>query len=83
MFRNLLCAAGALLLTACVMPATTASTTQSEAAAPAAAGTPAALPDLGPAPELQNEVFLNTDGQQLRLAQLRGQVVLLDMWTYS
>ncbi len=43
---------------------------------------PAAYPDLGPAPELENDTWLNTD-QPLRLADLRGKVVLLDMWTYG
>ena len=32
---------------------------------------PAKLDDLGPAPELENEIWLNTD-QPLRLADLRG-----------
>ena len=41
-----------------------------------------ALPDLGPAPELQNEIWLNTD-LPLRLADLRGSVVLIDMWTFG
>jgi hypothetical protein len=40
------------------------------------------LEDLGPAPELVNEVWLNTD-QPLRLEGLRGNVVLLDMWTFG
>ena len=40
------------------------------------------LDDYGPAPELTNEIWLNTD-QPLRLADLRGQVVLLDMWTFG
>ncbi len=40
------------------------------------------LEDLGPAPELVNEVWLNTD-QPLRLEDLRGKVVLLDMWTFG
>ena len=40
------------------------------------------LPDLGEAPELTNEVWLNTDAP-LRLADLRGKVVLLDMWTFG
>jgi thiol-disulfide isomerase/thioredoxin len=40
------------------------------------------LQDLGPAPELSNQVWLNTD-HPLRLADLRGQVVLLDMWTFG
>ena len=41
-----------------------------------------ALPNLGPAPELQNEIWLNTD-HALRLADLRGSVVLIDMWTFG
>ncbi len=42
----------------------------------------ASLPDLGPAPELTNEVWLNVDAP-LRLADLRGQVVGLEMWTFG
>lgn len=40
------------------------------------------LPNLGPAPELSNEVWLNTD-KPLRLEELRGKVVLIDMWTFG
>ncbi len=40
------------------------------------------LPDWGAAPELTNTVWLNTD-QPLRLADLGGKVVLLDMWTFG
>ncbi len=40
------------------------------------------LDDLGMAPELDNEVWLNTESP-LRLADLRGKVVLLDMWTFG
>jgi hypothetical protein len=40
------------------------------------------LQNLGPAPELENEIWINTD-RPLRLADLRGQVVLVDMWTYG
>ncbi len=38
--------------------------------------------DLGPAPELSGEVWLNTD-TSLRLADLHGKVVLIDMWTFG
>jgi hypothetical protein len=41
----------------------------------------AGLPSRGPAPELANEIWLNTE--PLRLADLRGKVVLLDMWTFG
>jgi thiol-disulfide isomerase/thioredoxin len=40
------------------------------------------LPDYGPAPELTNEIWLNTD-QPLPLSNLGGKVVLLEMWTFS
>jgi thiol-disulfide isomerase/thioredoxin len=40
------------------------------------------LPDLGPAPELGSATWLNTQGP-LRLAELRGKVVGLEMWTFG
>ncbi len=40
------------------------------------------LPDLGLAPELTNNTWLNVDSP-LRLADLRGKVVLLEMWTFG
>jgi thiol-disulfide isomerase/thioredoxin len=40
------------------------------------------LDNFGAAPELNNEVWLNTD-HPLRLADLRGKVVMLDMWTFG
>ena len=40
------------------------------------------LANLGPAPELTNEVWLNTE-TPMRLANLRGKVVLLEMWTFG
>ena len=39
------------------------------------------LPSLGDAPELRNDVWFNSE--PLRLTDLRGQVVLLDMWTFG
>ena len=42
----------------------------------------ASLPDLGPAPELTNTTWLNVD-TPLRLADLHGKVVLVEMWTFG
>jgi thiol-disulfide isomerase/thioredoxin len=42
----------------------------------------AIYPDLGLAPELNNTVWLNTPSP-LRLADLRGKVVILEMWTFD
>jgi hypothetical protein len=40
------------------------------------------FPDLGIAPELSNDIWINTS-TPLRIADLRGKVVLLDMWTFG
>ncbi|HTX90073.1 MAG TPA: redoxin domain-containing protein [Anaerolineales bacterium] len=40
------------------------------------------LRDIGPAPELTNQIWLNTPSP-IRLADLRGKVVLLEMWTFD
>ncbi len=40
------------------------------------------LPDLGVAPEFQNDVWLNSDGP-VSLAEQRGKVVLLEFWTFG
>jgi hypothetical protein len=40
------------------------------------------LTNLGQAPELTNDVWLNS-AEPLRLAGLRGKVVLLEMWTFG
>jgi thiol-disulfide isomerase/thioredoxin len=42
----------------------------------------ASLPDLGPAPELTNDIWLNVESP-LRLADLRGKVVIVEMWTFG
>lgn len=41
-----------------------------------------ALPDLGAAPEILNDTWLNSD-TPLRLADLRGKVVLVEFWTFA
>lgn len=43
---------------------------------------PPPLRDLGPAPELEGDIWLNSE-RPLRLKDLRGQVVLLEMWTFG
>lgn len=40
------------------------------------------LTNLGRAPELTNDVWLNSP-EPLRLANLRGKVVLIEMWTFG
>ena len=48
----------------------------------AASATPAIdLPNFGPAPEIENDIWLNSD--PLRLAELKGKVVLLEFWTFG
>lgn len=40
------------------------------------------LPDLGIAPELTNTIWINTT-DPLRLGDLRGKVVIIEMWTFG
>jgi hypothetical protein len=40
------------------------------------------LKNYGQAPELTNDIWLNTN-EPLRLKDLRGKVVLLEMWTFG
>jgi cytochrome c biogenesis protein CcdA/thiol-disulfide isomerase/thioredoxin len=51
----------------------------------AAAGTPSGLSDEGPAPEfVGNQEWFNTPGNEpLTLKEQRGEVVLVDFWTYT
>ena len=44
--------------------------------------TPPTLPVIGPAPEWQNETWINTESP-LRVADLQGKVVLLEFWTFG
>ena len=60
----------------------TVATPESESDPPEPMLTSASLPNLGPAPELTNDVWLNVD-TPLRLADLRGKVVAIDMWTFG
>jgi hypothetical protein len=43
---------------------------------------PVQLPDYGQAPELQNQTWLNVENP-LRIADLSGKVILLEMWTFG
>lgn len=60
----------------------TVAASEAESETPQPMPTAASLPDLGPAPELTNEVWLNVDAP-LRLADLRGKIVAVDMWTFG
>jgi hypothetical protein len=40
------------------------------------------LPDLGEAPEIRNNIWVNTD-EPVTLAASRGKVVLLEFWTFG
>ena len=72
------------LMTACCLLITglTACTAAISAPEPKPAMNASSLPDLGLAPEFVNDVWLNTD-KPLRLADLRGKVVAVDMWTFG
>ena len=66
----------ALLLFGCASQASSQS--QADSAMPKLAS----LPDLGPAPELTNETWLNVDSP-LHIADLHGKVVIVEMWTFG
>lgn len=70
--RWMLLGLSALMLTACGASGYTAPTPAPEVE----------LKHYGPAPELTNTLWLNVKAP-LRLADLRGQVVLIDMWTFG
>jgi len=51
-------------------------------APPPADAPPVPDSDYGPAPEIDTDVWLNTD-VPLRLGDLRGQVIIVEFWTYG
>lgn len=80
-----------IVATATDLSAPTATSTLPPTATPTTAPTqtptmqpraPIVSNDYGEAPEIDTEIWLNTD-QPLRLEDLRGQVVLVDFWTYG
>lgn len=72
-----------LLVSACAGPAAPEESVAGETAVPPTRGDIVVdLPDLGAAPEFQNDVWLNSDGP-VTLADQRGKVVLLEFWTFG
>ena len=57
-------------------------TVESETTATPAGLSAADLPDLGLAPDINNEIWLNTE-QPLNLESVRGKVVLVEFWTFG
>lgn len=78
------CTGRAPLEPATEVPATaiTAAATIAPTLIPTETPMKANLPDLGPAPELKNDTWLNAD-EPIRLTSLRGKVVLLEFWTFG
>jgi thiol-disulfide isomerase/thioredoxin len=68
------------LITLFLFGCATRSTTQEPSES--AMHTSASLPDLGLAPELTNDIWLNVESP-LRIADLRGKVVIVEMWTFG
>ncbi len=67
--------------TASATPAPAATIESSSTSTPEQSALLAKLRPQGEAPELLNEVWLNSD--PLKLADLRGQVVIVEFWTYG
>lgn len=65
-----------------ISPATAALTGELPPATAAPSPAAATLADFGPAPELSNDTWLNANAP-IRLADLRGKVVLIEFWTYG
>lgn len=69
-----------LILVACRQDETSAPPAASATSLPRI--TVADLPDMGPAPEILNEVWLNAE-EPYTIASQRGKVVLLKFWTFG
>lgn len=69
---------------ATTIPASPTTIPTATATAPPPTATPirSDLPDLGIAPEIANEIWINSD-HPVRLADLRGQVVMVEFWTFD
>jgi thiol-disulfide isomerase/thioredoxin len=72
-----------VFLAACA-PATADSTNpiEQEVTEPVESETGPELPDMGEAPPIEGEIWLNVD-EPLQWEELRGQVVLVEMWTFG
>lgn len=72
-----------LMVAACTSASSSPEARAPEQPEPTPAPLPASsLPDLGPAPDITNEVWLNSE-QPLNLAALQGKVVLVEFWTFG
>jgi hypothetical protein len=87
LFAATLVLASLFALSACTAPAQRGASRPLETAFPPPlasdlpAAKPVALSDQGLAPELHNDVWLNSD--PIKLADLRGNVVIVEFWTYG
>ncbi len=74
-----------IILAACTTatePVVESSTPDDDGEVPTAVPVEVTLPDLGEAPEILNDVWINTD-VPVTLASQRGKVVLLEFWTFG
>ena len=77
--RPILAVGLALLAPACGLAGGGDDLSMSEPAPTDPSGESIALPDLGQAPAIEGDVWLNSPGSP----DLQGRVVLLDMWTFG
>jgi hypothetical protein len=72
----------AMILTACGITSTNEGEVEAPMEEKAFPDLEERLEDRGPAPEIENEVWLNSQ-DPLRLDTLKGNVILLDFWTFG